>query len=184
MQAHLPVVIVLAAGRSSRFRASGGGGSKLHADLDGMTVLEHVLAAVERSGLAVQLVEQAAGDAMGDSIAAGVNATRDAAGWLVLPGDLPLVGVDSIRSVAEALTNHSVAVPCYQGQKGHPVGFSRECRDALLALAGEAGGAAVVSHYAAAGRVVKLDVDDPGIVTDIDTLEDLQRVRALLAASR
>lgn len=59
-----PVVIVLAAGRGSRFLASGGSCHKLQADLQGKPVLDHVLAAVARSGLAVHVVRHAAGDGM------------------------------------------------------------------------------------------------------------------------
>jgi molybdenum cofactor cytidylyltransferase len=50
---------------------------------------------------------------MGDSIAAGVRATADAAGWLVLPGDLPLIQPATLRAVAQALARHPVVVPVY-----------------------------------------------------------------------
>lgn len=180
MALNAPVVIVLAAGRGSRFRASGGAVSKLQADLHGKPVLEHVLAAVECSGLAVHVVHSARGDGMADSIAEGVRATAGASGWLVLPGDLPLVTAQSIRSVAAALADSPVVVPVFDGAKGHPVGFARECFDELAVLSGEAGGASVVQRYRAAGRAMQLPLDDPGILTDIDTLDDLQRVRRLL----
>lgn len=177
------VVIVLAAGCGSRFRASGGTTSKLQADLHGKPVLEHVLAAVEQSGLGVHVVYSACGDGMADSIAEGVCATASASGWLVLPGDLPLVTAQSIRSVAAALVDNLVVVPVSGGEKGHPVGFGRECFDELVALSGEAGAVSIVRRYRAEGRVLQLEVSDPGILTDIDTLEDLQRVRSLLEAS-
>lgn len=177
-----PVVIVLAAGRGRRFRASGGDGSKLQADLHGKPVLDHVLAAVQRSGLAHHVVHRAAGDGMADSIAAGVRATAAASGWLILPGDLPLIGAPSLRQVAQALTQQPVVVPTFQGNRGHPVGLARECFEALAALSGEAGGASVVQRYRHENRALLLPLDDPGILTDVDTLADLQRVRALLAA--
>lgn len=179
-----PVVIVLAAGRGRRFRASGGAGSKLHADLNGKPVLDHVLAAVERTGLNHHVVLHAGGDGMADSIAAGVRATASAPGWLILPGDLPLIGAPSLLRVAQALAEQPVVVPTFQGERGHPVGFARECFDALATLSGEAGAASVVQRYRQEGRALLLPLDDPGILTDIDTLSDLQRARALLAAPR
>src|SRR5829696_4959365 len=91
-----PVVLVLASGRGERFVASGGSGSKLQALLAGTPVLEHTLAAVRASGLPFH-VEDAGHPGMGDSIAAGIAATSEAAGWLVLPGDLPLVRPASLR---------------------------------------------------------------------------------------
>ena len=99
-----PVVIVLAAGRGERFRASGGALHKLDAPLAGKPVLEHVLDAVRASGLPMHVVRpDPSRPGMGDSIAAGVRATADAPGWLVLPGDLPLVRPETLRAVATVL---------------------------------------------------------------------------------
>lgn len=172
-----PVVLVLASGRGERFRASGGSGSKLQAPLAGRPVLEHTLAAVRASGLAFH-VEDAGHAGMGDSIAAAVRATSDAGGWLVLPGDLPLVRPASLQAVAAALQQASVVVPVYQGTRGHPVGFAREHGMALQALTGAEGAAAIVRQ----AKVRKLELQDAGIVTDIDTVEDLARAERLLAS--
>src|SRR5690349_25023283 len=97
-----PTVLVLTSGRGERFVASGGRGSKLQALLAGRPVLEHTLAAVRASGLPFH-VEDAGHPGMGDSIAAGVRATSNAGGWLVLPGDLPLIAPSSLLAVAQAL---------------------------------------------------------------------------------
>jgi molybdenum cofactor cytidylyltransferase len=179
----LPVVIVLAAGRGERFIASGGATHKLSALLAGQTVLAHVLAAVQASGLPHHVVDaDASRPGMGDSIAAGVRATPDAAGWLVLPADLPLVRADTLRAVAAALQQHPVAVPVYQGARGHPVGFSAACRDDLLDLKGNQGAAPVLRACQAINSVAFLALDDIGIVTDVDTVDDLARAEVLLAA--
>ncbi|MBA3592263.1 MAG: nucleotidyltransferase family protein [Polaromonas sp.] len=179
----LPVVIVLGAGRGERFAASGGETHKLAALLAGQTVLDHVLAAVQASGLPHHLVRaDPSRPGMGDSIAAGIRATPAAAGWLILPADLPLVRGDTLRAVAAALQQHPVAVPVYQGERGHPVGFSAACRDALLDLKGNQGAAPVVRACQAINSVALVEVDDIGSVTDIDTVEDLARAEALLAA--
>jgi molybdenum cofactor cytidylyltransferase len=175
-----PVVLVLASGRGERFRAAGGAGSKLDALLAGRPVLAHTVAAARASGLPVH-VEDAGHAGMGDSIAAAVQATREAGGWLVLPGDLPLVAPDSIQAVAAALWQDGVVLPQHGGVRGHPVGFGPACRDALLQLAGAEGAAAVVRACAAAGQVRHLSLEDPGIVTDIDTPADLAAAEAMLA---
>lgn len=175
----LPTVLVLASGQGARFTASGGTVHKLQAALAGKPVLQHTLDAVRASGLPFH-VEDVGHAGMGDSIAAAVRATAGAAGWLVLPGDLPLVQADTLRCIAEAAPA-LVTVPCYQGQRGHPVRFAAECGKALMNLSGEKGAAAVLMAYAAKGLVALMDVDDVGIVTDIDTLQDLQRAHDLLA---
>ena len=178
-----PVVIVLAAGRGERFSASGGSVHKLAALLAGRPVLEHVLTAVRSSGLPHHLVQaDASRPGMGDSIAAGVRATADAPGWLILPADLPLVCGESLRAVAGALAQHAVAVPIYRGMRGHPVGFSVACRGGLLNLKGNQGAAPVLRAYQAMNSIAFLELDDIGIVTDIDTVEDLERAEVLLAA--
>jgi molybdenum cofactor cytidylyltransferase len=175
MQATGPVVLVLASGKGERFIASGGQGSKLQALLAGRAVLQHTLDAVKASGLRWH-VEDAGHPGMGDSIAAAVRATRDAEGWLVLPGDLPLVRAETLRAVADALATAEVVVPVFEVERGHPVGFARSCGDALAALSGPKGAAAVLR----ANRVTELSVDDEGVVTDIDTVDALARAEQLL----
>lgn len=178
--APVPVVLVLASGRGERFRASGGQVHKLQALLGGVPVLQRTLDAVRASGLAWH-VEDVGHPGMGDSIAAAVRATEGAGGWLVLPGDLPLVQPQSLRRVAAALARAAVVLPQHGGLRGHPVGFSGACREELLALSGEAGAAAIVQARKRAGQVLDLALDDAGCVTDIDTLDDLARAeRALL----
>lgn len=173
--ARLPVVLVLASGRGERFNASGGIGHKLQADLCGKTVLARTLDAVHASGLRWHL-EDAGHPGMGDSIAAAVRATRGAPGWMVLPADLPLVQTNTLLAIARATMAAQVLVPMFDGQRGHPVRFARECCDALENLQGNSGAALVVSAQAA----IKMIVDDIGCVFDIDTLDDLQRARAHL----
>lgn len=178
----LPTVIILAAGRGERFRAASGGLDKLQAPLHGRAVRDWVLAAVQHSGLPWHVVERShtAGLAlpgMGDSIACGVAATAQAQGWLVLPADLPLIQPGTLLQVAQALQAHAVVVPTWQGERGHPVGFTASCRDALLALTGDSGARTVVQRYSAH----LLPVDDAGCVHDVDTPQALEEARRRLA---
>jgi molybdenum cofactor cytidylyltransferase len=179
MAVRLPVVLVLASGRGERFVASGGSGSKLQALLGGRPVLAHTLDAVRASGLPWH-VEDAGHPGMGDSISAAVRATRDAPGWLVLPGDLPLVRAATLRAVADALAQAEVVVPTCKGQRGHPVGFASVCGGALAALSGPMGAASVVQAHA----VTQLAVDDEGILVDVDTVEALAEAERLLGIRR
>ncbi|EJJ0548281.1 NTP transferase domain-containing protein [Cronobacter sakazakii] len=169
-----PVIIILAAGKGERFRAGGGTTYKLEALLAGKPVLQHVLAAAQASGLPWHLVRPQGGTrGMGESIALGVKATPDAAGWLILPGDLPLITAASLQRVAQALNEKPVVVPYYQQRHGHPVGFRREYFDSLTLLTGDEGAKAVVQAARACADVFSLALNDPGIVQDIDVPEDL-----------
>ena len=183
----LPTVLVLASGKGARFLASGGKGHKLHALLNGKPVLQHTLDAVRASGLPWHL-EDAGHPGMGDSIAAAVRATPGANGWLILPGDLPLVQSATLRAVAVAVEGGKIVVPvCACGstrERGHPVGFPVPYRGALLALSGDKGAAGILR----CGDVQELPVDDPGAVADVDTVEELeqlsQRLRSMAPTSK
>lgn len=187
----LPVVLVLAGGRGSRF---GGPGHKLEQPLGASTVLGCTLANALASQLRVLVVcspelaplaqrSVASRDTvtvpatgpqgMGRSIAAGVSATASASGWLILPGDMPLVQASSLRAVASRMSRDPVVFAQHRGQRGHPVGFSAELYSELIALQGDEGARRLLMRYAAE----PVDVDDPGVLVDIDTPADLERVR-------
>jgi molybdenum cofactor cytidylyltransferase len=181
-----PTVLILASGRGERFLASGGTTHKLQALLMGhsvgKTVLQHTLDAVKASGLPWH-VEDVGHPGMGDSIAAAVRNTADAAGWLILPADLPLVQPSTLLQVAQALSSNDVVLPCYAPEnstaepvRGHPVGFGAACKSHLMYLQGKNGAADVFKHFLA----TKIIVNDVGIITDIDTVDDLARAEALL----
>lgn len=192
----LPTLVILAAGRGSRFQ---GGGHKLTQALGDTTVLGATLSAAVSSGLPLIVVttaplEQAAleivaardvlvlpevgsvlGLGVGRSITAGVSARSSASGWLVLPADLPLIQATTLRAVADALAQSPVAYAQFQGRRGHPVGFSAELYSELATLQGDEGARRLLARYPSLG----VDVDDIGAVRDIDTVEDLATVRAL-----
>ncbi len=108
----------------------------------------------------------------GASIAAGVSASLDAGGWVVALADMPAVPRDAIRRVVASLQQGApAAAPFYRGQRGHPVGFGPAIRDDLLALRGDRGARAVLVRIG--DRLDRLDVEDPGILIDIDAPADL-----------
>lgn len=175
----LPMVLVLASGRGERFKASGGSVGKLEALLAGKAVLQHTVDAVIASGLPWHL-EVANHPGMGDSIAAAVRANADACGWLILPADLPLIQSKTLLDVAFSLQQHATVTPTYKGQRGHPVGFGPMCKSALMGLSGIKGAAVVLREFGS----TELSVDDAGVVTDIDTITDLQLAEAIIARRR
>lgn len=109
---------------------------------------------------------------MGHSLAAGVEASREAAGWLVALADMPFIQPQSIAAVAAALAAGApLAAPCHQGQRGHPVGFGAAYREALLALEGDAGARHLIQRDRALLRL--LELGDAGVLRDVDTPADL-----------
>jgi len=188
MQQQEPTIVILAAGQGNRFKGSR---HKLDEPLDGSTVLGHTLRNATASRLPVVLVTTAAFQApaskwlmqrdiivltpeqarrgMGSSIAAGVTERAAAAGWLILPADMPLVRPQTMRAVADALQRHPVVYAQHHGRRGHPVGFAAELYSELAGLSGDEGARRIVARYPVHGE----EVDDPGVLMDIDTVEDL-----------
>lgn len=193
-----PTIVVLAAGGGSRF-VGHGGGPKLAQPLGGASVLARTLGLAVASGLPVVVVTVAAlvdcarqvvaardivllppiGSAsreplgVGYSIAAGVTARAQAPGWLILPGDMPLVRPESVVEVGRALAGSPVAYAQHHGRPGHPVGFGGELYSELARLSGEEGLRRLLVRYPSAG----VEVPDPGVLFDINTRDDLERAR-------
>jgi molybdenum cofactor cytidylyltransferase len=194
-----PTIIVPAAGLGSRF---GGAQHKLEQAFDGGTVLGTTLRHAIETQLPLLVVTTAAlaplvarhvatrdivvlgaGEAargMGASIAAGVNERSGSPGWLVLPGDMPLVRPGSILAVATALEQHPVVCAQYRGRRGHPVGFAAELFSELSQLKGDDGARRVVLRYPAHGE----ELDDRGVLLDVDTTADLEALRRVVGPTQ
>jgi len=115
-----------------------------------------------------------ASEGMGRTLAAGVRASSNASGWVVALADMPFVQVDTIARIAAAVKDGAViAAPRYLGQRGHPVGLARRFREDLEALQGDAGARGIVTAHPE--WITLIDVDDPGVIQDIDTPADLPK---------
>jgi molybdenum cofactor cytidylyltransferase len=114
----------------------------------------------------------AAARGMGASLACGVRAGHAADGWLVALGDMPDVPPTVVAQLADRLRNGAAIVaPVCNGQRGHPVGFSREFFESLAQLDGDTGARQILETHAA--RLELIESDDTGILRDIDTPTDL-----------
>ncbi|RPI41749.1 MAG: nucleotidyltransferase family protein [Betaproteobacteria bacterium] len=188
------VGILLAAGRGSRF-----GGDKLRARLEdgtaiGVQAARNLKAALPESiavvrpedgelsrmlaatGIEVTPCPDAA-VGMGASLSHAVRARADADGWIVALADMPLIRPQTILRIAAALGSGArIAAPAFRGQRGHPVGFAAGLGKRLAALTGDAGARDIVRDEAR--QVVLVEVDDPGVLADIDTPAELERVTA------
>ena len=182
--------VLLAAGASRRF----GGPKLLQARWQGqpiaalaadhmLEVLPQTLAVVaeQDSPLASLLrqhgvrtvVNPASERGMGSSVATAVEASADAEAWVIALADMPWLRPASIAAVVEALRGGAIiAAPRYGGRRGHPVGFAGRLRPQLLQLGGAVGARALLSDST---ELTAIEVDDPGVILDVDRPCDLQR---------
>jgi len=114
-----------------------------------------------------------AAEGMGVSLAEGVRAAADAHGWVVALADMPYLRPETIRVVATALSEGAaIAAPAYRGERGHPVGFARRFLDDLARLRGDAGARDILKAHP--DWITLYEVDDPGVLRDIDEPSDLE----------
>jgi molybdenum cofactor cytidylyltransferase len=187
--------IVLAAGRSSRFGgpkalASAGGTTFIaqilqvlrHAGVDQTLVVvrpgdEAILKEVQSAGLSARSVVNPDPDrGQLSSLLAGVNAV-DAAGVdgvLVMLVDMPLVTSATIRRLIQVARSSPALIlrAACGGRHGHPVVFKRGAFDSLRHADPSVGARSVVHAL----PTEDVEVDDRGVVEDVDTPADYQRL--------
>jgi molybdenum cofactor cytidylyltransferase len=98
-----------------------------------------------------------------------------AAGALIHLADHPMVRAETFAAVIDCYRSvgKPITIARYQGRRGHPVLFARDLFVELAGAPEDQGARAVVA--ADPSRVAYVDVDDPGVLTDLDTPEDLER---------
>jgi molybdenum cofactor cytidylyltransferase len=195
--------LILAAGRSARM-----GAPKALLPLAGRPMLQHVIdaavaapvpgivlvlgnaaqevaAAVILPSDAVVVVNPHWEDGQATSLRAGLDAIPESVhGALVLLGDQPEVRPDAIWALAEARRREEeggalILRAAYRGRASHPVVLDREVWPGVEALRGDQGARALLAAHAGRVQLVEVGGDPP---EDVDTPEDLARVRARLPA--
>ncbi len=190
--------VVLAAGSSTRM----GGPNKLLERVDDVPMVETVVRAAlgsradevvvvtgedrERveaclAGLPVRLVwnPQHAGG-LSTSLQAGISALKTGTRAVVVClGDMPLVKSSHIDALIRAFladSEGSIFVPTWQGKRGNPVLWTVDLLPEIGTLTGDVGVKALMDRHPATVREVP--VDEPGILTDVDTPEALEELVA------
>ena len=190
--------IILAAGRSRRMGAQ----NKLLLEVGGRPVLARVLAAFANAPVAEVIVVTGADhdrvaslvegqepvrraynpdfeSGMASSIRQGVQAARkDAAGFVICPGDLPFLSSNVVRRLCDVFVTQDpprIVRPIYEARPGHPVIFDASFRGALVSIRGDQGARDVVRRNEAV--LTRVPVEDEGVCQDVDTPEALRRAR-------
>jgi molybdenum cofactor cytidylyltransferase len=113
------------------------------------------------------------------SLQAGIRALPPGApGALFTLVDHPAVQESTLDQLVEAFARGGapLVIPRYQAKRGHPVAASRAILEEILALPAETSAKDVIHAHRSETRF--LDVDDPGVVTDVDSPPEYEDLKA------
>jgi CTP:molybdopterin cytidylyltransferase MocA len=190
---------VIAAGRSSRMGRSKAllpfgrsypvtflrqiAETMLHAGLDDILIVgrpedEELRRAVERLPLRTRYIPNPSHHRgqLSSIVAAVKTVDRPGVhGLVVMPVDMPLVRLETWRRLLEvsSINPTSIVRPACGGRHGHPVIFDRGSFEALLRADPAVGAKSVIRAHA--GQVLNVEVEDEGVLNDIDSMEDYVR---------
>jgi CTP:molybdopterin cytidylyltransferase MocA len=88
--------------------------------------------------------------------------------FLFTPVDLPKINKETVEQLAQAAGSAPIVIPRCHGRRGHPVLMDASLRTELLAASGSPRD--IVDRHA--DQVRYLDVEDDGILVDVDTPEE------------
>ena len=183
--------VILAGGYSSR-----AGAFKMELPLEGKAILKHVIevflpvcsriivvcgyqqerveALTKEYGGKVELVYNKDYDkGMFSSVKAGIRQVRSARFFLT-PGDYPLI----TSHICQRLLEHGedFVKPSYQKKGGHPILLPFSCIDEIL----REDDASSLKNYLQQKRMHYIEVEEEGILMDVDTREDLRKAEVCL----
>jgi CTP:molybdopterin cytidylyltransferase MocA len=105
--------------------------------------------------------------------------TGRADGVFFTPADIPLFCAATVRLLAERLQQgeEHIVIPSYRGRRGHPALMLSPAAKELIRHKNSGGLKGTIDAYG--GPKCTLEVDDPGILQDLDTPEDYRRMGGL-----
>lgn len=192
--------VVLAAGESARM-----GETKQLLRVGGRTLLERTLECAHNSNVAKTIlvlghdadairrelprallggvtvvINSAYKQGMASSLREGLSAVgEDARAALIMLSDQPFVRSDTINRIIEryCASEAEIVIPYYKGRRGNPVLLGRPVFQEAMSLKGDTGCRAIFASHA--DRTLEVNVDDAGILLDIDDRADYERLRGL-----
>jgi molybdenum cofactor cytidylyltransferase len=122
-------------------------------------------------------------EGLGTYLKTGIEAANpEASAAIVALGDQPLLSVNTINSIITKYseTHGPIVAPFYGRRRGNPVLFDRSLFPELRRVAGDEGAKNVIRRMEE--NIVKVSVDDPGVIFDIDDESDYRRLLTMLGS--
>lgn len=120
-------------------------------------------------------------EGMSTSLRAGLEEVSQSSGAvLVVLADQPLVKNNVFNKMIKKYkeTDASIVAPVYKGVRGNPVLFDLSLKPEMMEIQGDVGARGILKKYE--GEVQRVEVDSPGVILDVNTEEDFQKVKKFL----
>lgn len=192
MSSHEVIGVILAAGASSRF-----GSPKWQARIGGKTFLENIIGNLNSAGIhkiivvfrdisseippgIIPVMNPFPENGQLSSLKCALNAIPSESYFLMCLVDRPLVKSSIIAELSAVLNENTVIIPACDGKKGHPVLFPPGMKEIMLSTPDMLGIRETFRRWK--GEIRLLPVQDPAILWNIDTPDDLVNIEKMLTS--
>lgn len=102
--------------------------------------------------------------------------SRESTAWLLIPADHPLVSRTTVAALRAAWEpgRRQILIPTYSGERGHPTLFSGDFAPEVPQIPPDCGLNWLVKQHS--NLIREVPVSDPGVIVDLDTPEDYERL--------
>lgn len=118
------------------------------------------------------------------SLKAGLNCINERCEYfMVLPVDSAVISPETINLIINKFKDQKfmIGIPIYQGKRGHPPIYKSNIKNQILKLKDDEPLYKINQKFAA--QTLEISVDDPGILSNINTPEDLKKIQKSLNLS-
>ncbi|NMM63788.1 molybdenum cofactor cytidylyltransferase [Clostridium sp. P21] len=111
-----------------------------------------------------------------ESIKIGIDASKEADGYMFFTADQPLLDVETIELLINTFENNNncIVLPVHKNKKGNPVIFPKRFVNELKLLQGDTGGKSVVNNHI--NDIITVDIKNECALFDIDTWQDYEKI--------
>ena len=115
---------------------------------------------------------------MASSIKKGIKNLSDKSdAFFISLGDMPSINFKTYNHLIKFNKNKKAIVPMFKGQKGNPVLFPKLFEEKLLSIQGDCGAKKVLEINKK--DVLNLEINDPGIIKDLDVTSDFNKLNKI-----
>ena len=117
-------------------------------------------------------------EGISSSIKKGIkNLSEKNEAFFISLGDMPSINYNTYNQLIKYSKDKKVIVPLFKGQKGNPVLFPKSFEKKLLSIEGDSGAKKMLEINKK--KVLNLEIDDPGIIKDLDVPSDFNSLNKI-----